>query len=387
MPRSLSRPRVLRLLPELDYGGVETLVVAQAELMQRERFDYRVCTFWKKGAAARHIEALGVRVDTLECDPNPRNPRAFPALAAYVAREGFDVVHASVVEANVHAGLLRTLPGAPAVAIEEVGMVERRLRSRVVFGAAYRLADVVVGVSRRTVESTQQQHWLPARKLRLIYNTINQRFFAPALPQPGRTPMKLLAVARLVKAKNHVTLLRALAAIPPGERPHLTIAGKGPLREELEASAKALGVDGAVTFAGYIDDVRPLLDDADAYLMPSFSEGTSVSLAEAMARVRPVLTSRTDGIDEVMEGYEPGWQVPVTDVAAWADGIRRLQALRVEDRERLGQLGRSLVTANMSVTGWHEKFEALYEELARLAHARRQRLRNRLLAPLWQRTP
>ena len=57
MQLASKRPRVIRLIPVLDFGGVESRFVLLSRLIDRSRFDFRVCTFWKDGAAARAVEA------------------------------------------------------------------------------------------------------------------------------------------------------------------------------------------------------------------------------------------------------------------------------------------------------------------------------------------
>lgn len=365
------RPSILRLMPVMDFGGVESRIVTQSALMDRERFDFRVCTFWKKGDAAKRVEALGVVVDELGTDPDPRNPRALKRLAEYVFSHGVDVVHASILEANLHAAAVRRLPGAPSVAIEEVGNPERSLKARVAFGAIYRSADVVIGVGEKTCRLLRTNHWLPEKKVRLIYNAINPRFLEPTVALPTRARPQLLAVGRLVDVKNHEVVLRALSQLAPHERPLLKLAGEGPLRASLERLIGELGLHHDVQLLGFRSDVRELLDDADGYVMSSFSEGTSISLAEAMARARPVLTSWANGIDEAMVGYEAGWQHDPRDTSAWVDGLRRLTVMTREERTRLGALARGVVSARMSVDRWRGQLEGLYLELTASARARR----------------
>lgn len=363
-------------MPVLDFGGVESRIVTQSALMDRERFDFRVCTFWKKGNAAARIEATGVEVDELGIDPSPLNPRATARLAAYVRSNGFEVIHASILEANFHAALLRAIPGAPSVAIEEVGMPRRRLHGRVGLGAVYRLADVVVGVSEKTCAALRQEHWLPLKKTRLIYNAVNPEFLEAVMPPTVRPRLRLLAVGRLVEVKNHAVLLRALASLPASERPELRIAGEGPLHSELEGLRRELRLEESVQFLGFRQDVKALLDDSDVYVLPSFSEGTSISLAEAMARARPVVVSRADGIDEAMTGYPEGWQLDPRDSNAWAEAIRRMSELNDDARRGLGEYGRATVAARMSPLAWRQSLEGMYQELA-------ERTRGRWGSLLW----
>jgi glycosyltransferase involved in cell wall biosynthesis len=374
---SSERPRILRLTPVLDFGGVESRLVTQSGLMDQSVLDYRVCTFWKHGAAARAVEANGVQVDELGVDPSPKNRRALARLTEYVFDTRVDVVHASIVEANFHAALMRAIPGAPSVAIEEVGKLQRSVAARAVFGAVYRQADVVIGVSSRTCDALRSEHWLSASKVRLIYNSINPRFLTLPTVSPEHSPLRLLAVGRLVEVKNHQSVLEGLARIAPSQRPRLDIVGEGPLRQDLEASIQRLRLEDSVHLLGYRDDVVQLLDACDAYVISSFSEGTSISLAEAMARARPVVASKAEGVNEAMEGYPGGWQVAPTDMAGWADAFRRLSELSADERRALGRQARATIEQRMSPTRWKAQLEALYLELAERARVRRSRWRSR----------
>ena len=63
MNTSHERIKVVRLIPVLDFGGVESRFILQSKLIDRERFDFRVCTFWKPGAAAEKIRESGIEVE------------------------------------------------------------------------------------------------------------------------------------------------------------------------------------------------------------------------------------------------------------------------------------------------------------------------------------
>ena len=64
--------RVVRVVPVLDFGGVESGLVVHGRLHDRTAFDLRVCTFWKAGRAADAVRREGVPVDVLGVDPSIR---------------------------------------------------------------------------------------------------------------------------------------------------------------------------------------------------------------------------------------------------------------------------------------------------------------------------
>ncbi len=109
----------------------------------------------------------------------------------------------------------------------------------------------------------------------------------------------LLAVGELIKRKNHESLIRAIADMP---KIYLTIAGQGVLQEHLAKLIKESGLEDRVKLLGFRKDISELCTAADIFALPSYQEGLSVALMEAMACGKPCAVSRirgnTDLIDE-----------------------------------------------------------------------------------------
>src|SRR5262249_30238894 len=141
------------------------------------RFDFRVCTFWKKGAAARMIERRGTTVDNLGCDPSIRNPQATWALTRYLRWTRPDVLHASIGEANFHAALVGRPSGVQATIMEEQGLPDRRLPARLVHAGLYRRVDAVVAASEAARRYVLEREWAPSQRVHLLHNCARPEFF------------------------------------------------------------------------------------------------------------------------------------------------------------------------------------------------------------------
>ena len=134
----------------------------------------------------------------------------------------------------------------------------------------------------------------------------------------------LLSVGDLNKNKNHRAVLEALARME-NRNLHYVVCGRGPLKEELEAFAREKGLGDRVRFVGYRNDIPAFYAMADVFVFPSFREGLSVSVMEAMASGLPIVCSRirgnTDMVEEGVNGYlmEPG------DPDSIAGALRRLE--------------------------------------------------------------
>jgi glycosyltransferase involved in cell wall biosynthesis len=359
----VTRPlHVVRLVPTLDFGGVESRVVLWARRIDRARYAPRVCTFWRFGEAARRVEAEGVPVDHLDVDPSVRNARATRALYRYLRGVRPDVLHASIGEANFHGVLAGRLAAVPRVLVEETGIPGFSPAGRIAFGLAFHAADAVIGVSEATCAYLRGLALGPADKVKLVRNCADASFFEPTSRTAGAAErLRILAVGRLHPVKNYDGLLRALRLVVarfPGA--HLTIAGDGPARAELEALRAALGLEDHVTFLGFRGDVRPLHAASDLFVLPSHSEGLSVALIEAMASGLAPLVSDRGGSPEVVRGLGREVLLEPDDHEAWAEAILRVAALPPEARVELGARTRAIAAERFSPARYLDALDALY---------------------------
>jgi glycosyltransferase involved in cell wall biosynthesis len=114
----------------------------------------------------------------------------------------------------------------------------------------------------------------------------------------------ILSVGELNKRKNHESVIRALANMNEvkNESVHYIIVGQGKLKNRLMSIIKELNMEKNVSLLGFRTDVAELYDLADIYVFPSYREGLSVALMEAMASRLPIACSNIRGnIDLVDE--------------------------------------------------------------------------------------
>lgn len=139
-------------------------------------------------------------------------------------------------------------------------------------------------------------------------------------------------------------LLEALAT----HRPRLDdirvwiIGGEPGLVRSYRTHARERGVVDLVRFAGRIDDVRPFLWAADAFVAPSHYEAFSLSLLEAAAAGLPLVATSISGADEVLEDGVNGLVVQ-PDPNSIARALQRFLALDPASRRSMGDAARRSV--------------------------------------------
>lgn len=156
----------------------------------------------------------------------------------------------------------------------------------------------LVGCSLQVVKSHCGAHYFRRFASEVIYNAVAPEYFRPRVHRalnPGSVP-RIGMVARLDRIKDHMTLIRALAA-ELGLA--VEFAGDGPWRWRLESEARRLGVADRVHFLGF-RNVAPLLETWDIYVHSTTAhEGMGTAVAEAMAAGLPCLVSDLPVMREV----------------------------------------------------------------------------------------
>ena len=168
---------------------------------------------------------------------------------------------------------------------------------------------------------------------------------------------------RLVPIKDVPTLLDAFARMRagwPGSR--LVVAGDGELRSALEARANTLGLGDAVRWVGWRRDLTTLYGAADVVVLSSRSEGTPLTLIEALASGRPAVATAVGGVPDVVRDGQTGMLVPAGDPEAFADAMLRL-ARDPSSRQAMGAAARADMRTRYSAARLADDLDALYRAL------------------------
>jgi glycosyltransferase involved in cell wall biosynthesis len=197
-------------------------------------------------------------------------------------------------------------------------------------------------------------------KINLNYHGIDLSKMTPTTRQraPG-TPLKVVAVGRLVEQKGFSLLVEAVGlAAKAGQQVEVTLIGDGPLQASLEQLAEQHGVRDRILFAGRVGHAQTIatMCASDVLIAPSViakngdRDGIPNVILEAMACGLPIIGSAVSGIPEVVRTGDTGHLVPPEDAAAVAQGIAALYADPVKSHE-MGGNARRFIEKRFGIDG------------------------------------
>lgn len=118
----------------------------------------------------------------------------------------------------------------------------------------------------------------------------------------------ILSVGELNKNKNHEVVLRTLGKLR-NSNIHYVICGQGYMEEYLKNLSTQLNIDNQVHILGFRNDIDAISKVADIFIFPSFREGLSLALMEAMASGLPVICSNIRGNIDLIDSEKGGYLI------------------------------------------------------------------------------
>ncbi|HET9289196.1 MAG TPA: glycosyltransferase family 4 protein [Gaiella sp.] len=398
--RANGRPiRVLRVIARLNVGGPALHVTYLAHGLADRGYE----TTLVAGDVARGEESMAfvadragvdvVRLPGLSRELSPvRDPLAAWRLARIIRRVRPDVVHTHTAKAGAvgrAAALLAGIRPRPVVVHTFHGHVLRgyfgrggTLLFRAIETALARTTDRLVAVSPEVRDELVGLHVAPPEKFSVVRLGIELEprvWFDGDVREVRRRhgiPADKFVVGwfgRMTAVKRTDDLLTMLAGLRErGVDALLLLVGDGDDRELLEQRAHDLGLARSCLFLGYQEDVAPWYAICDAVVLTSASEGTPVTIIEALAAGRAVVATNVGGVPDVVEEGETGFLVRPGDTHALAERLEIL-ARDPDRRGEMGRTGRERVLRRYAVERLVADVDELYRELLETTSATTRR--------------
>jgi glycosyltransferase involved in cell wall biosynthesis len=375
----MKKIKVVHIVPMLSPGGAERVAVHIVTRLNRQRYEPVVVSLRGRLECDldRLLEQAGVVVRYLGKTPG-FDCRMYSRLHRVLRDSRPDIVHTHIQVLRYalpsmllleHASLLHT--------VHNMAEREVELRARWIQRYAFHHGVVPVPVAEKVAVSLKRLYGI--QQCHVIPNCIPVDCYAcPQTPRRewraregfGDQDVLFVCVARFAPQKNHALLLRAFARGPASDpNAHLVLIGEGELREQLEDQVKDLGLSSQVRFLGLRADIPDALGATDVFVLSSDWEGNPLSVIEAMASGRPIVSTAVGGVPDLFESGKEGLMVQPGDVQGLSDSMAYLSANR-EARLSMGMAAARRARENYDVSRMVQAYEELYEDVVNHSHPR-----------------
>lgn len=289
-----------------------------------------------------------------------------PKITKIIREKSIDIVHTHNQGPQFYGSVAGKLAGKAVIHTKHGQNVANSHRRYYLDRFSAFLTDTIVAVSDDAKKICLQQLKIPENKLVTVLNGVDiDQFhrFADKVQYQQERPFIVGTVARLAPEKNHTCLLDACAQlVEKGINFQLKIVGDGPLRNFLAEKCEDLNLQDYVVFEGTRTDIPTALNEFDLFVLPSLTEGVSLTLLEAMSCELPVVATNVGGTPEVVIHGETGLLVSSNDPDQLADAI----VACISDSQRnleMGRAGRARVVESFSLAQVAKKYFELYQGL------------------------
>jgi glycosyltransferase involved in cell wall biosynthesis len=322
------RLRVLFVIPRLVGGGAEQVVVNLLRHIDRASIEPTLTVLTLADGVLNAAVPKDVEIVELH---NDRLRYALLELIGLIRTRRPDLVFSTLDHLNIALGLVRwVLPRKSKLVLRLThfrSLEDRKWRWLV--GLSFRSADLVVVQSREMGARFSELFGTTIRH-EIINNPVaikDVRIAARKGQVTGfdSTHINIVAVGRLVRDKGFDLLIEAFLRLNRSDLT-LTILGEGPIRSSLEAQIVAGGVVDRVRLLGFKTNPYSYMAAADAFVLPSRTEGFPNVLLEALACGTPVVATPVPGVPELLEMVKESEIARTINGEAIAEAIERLLA-------------------------------------------------------------
>jgi len=346
--RYIPYPMMSALLPTLASIGEAAISVPGRVRLYRDA--------WKaaSGAAASRREALLLFAGALPVLKAKPDVVHFEWNSAAIYYLPFYHLFGCPVVISNRGAQMQIAPRNPRRAELKEGLVESFRRAAAVHCVSDAIRDEAV-----TYGMTPDKAWV-------IHPAVDPSFFTPyAGKKPHNETFTILSTGSIIWRKGYEYALIAIRKLVDQVK-HVCykIIGDGSERQRLLYTIDDLNLQEHVQILGKQtpEQVREHLQQADAFLLPSLSEGISNAVLEAMSCGLPVVTTDCGGMSEAVRDGIDGFVVPMRDPDAMGQALKRL-AGDAELRVTMGMASRQRILEQFTLAQQIEHFKAMYISL------------------------
>lgn len=351
----MKRKKVMFFIYQMGNGGAARTLLNILNHMDQEEFEPILVTLDFNGNYENYLNS-DIKFIKLQ---TKRLRSAIIPLAKLLRKEQPHILFSTIPVYNTVAILGRLLSFTNTkVIVREAALLGGTFRENLslrIFGLLYRFANKVISLSEGVKKNLIKRYKVNKKNIQVIYNPIDLQKIKQLVSKGEiheehqsffRKDTKVIVTAgRLVKEKDHQTLLKAFAEVNEQLDSELLILGEGELENDLKNLAKDLHIEQNVHFIGFQQNPYIYFKNADLFVLSSINEGFGHVLVESLAVGTPVVsTNCKPGAEEVLMNGEFGKISEVGDIEGLAHHM--YETLTLPDSEKKKVITKGLKRAN-----------------------------------------
>lgn len=367
--RKNAKIKILHVTFNMGIGGTEQVIRQIIENSDQDRFTHEIlCIDGQIGAIGQALKEKSIHIECTQRKAGTDLKLVF-FIRNLIKQNKVDVLHCHQYTPYFY-GALAAVGLATKVIFTEHGRFfpDRHNPKRRLINPLLALAtDHIIAISKSTADAVAEYEYIPRNKIKVIYNGIGEIESKSLDRRALLTELDLEessryigTISRLEPIKNQAMMINAFhKAKQMFPDLKLVLIGDGAKMQDLKKLTVSLGIEQDVIFTGFIDNPQRYITLFEIFLLSSFSEGTSMTLLEAMSLSKPCVVTDVGGNSEVIINKESGLVVLDNDVESFSKAIIRLLENKGEQK-KFGRAGRTFFEKNFFVQKMISDYQKLY---------------------------
>lgn len=361
--------KVMHITYDMRIGGTEMVIKNLIDGADKQQFEMSVlCIESPLGPFAKDLIQDGITFHELNRQPG-FDKSLIKNIRKIIKKNNIDIIHCHQYTPWVY-GVIAAMFTRTKVIFTEHGRFypdSSTWKRKLINPILNVFTNQVTAISEATKQALVEFENIPEKDINVIYNGIAELTFDAKKVESLRESLNipthhaiLGTVARFDPIKNHIMMLNAFAKVLI-QQPNCTlvIVGDGEERQNIENCIKELKIKENVILVGYEPKPAEHIALMDIFLLSSLSEGTSMTLLEAMSIGKPCIVTNAGGNPEIIIHGKNGLVTKNDDASDFSKAILTMLS-SAEVMTTYGQQGQNIFNDNFSEAAMNKKFTGVY---------------------------
>ena len=367
-----NKKKVLHLTYDMRIGGTEQVIKNIVQSMHGSDFEHSIlCIEQPIGPFGNMLINEGITINAFQ-RKDGFDIALIKQIRNHIKQHNINVLHCHQYTPWVYGSLAAAFTHTKVIFTEhgrfypDSSSWKRKLVNPILVG----FTDKITAISKATQQALVDFEFIPKQKIDVIYNGITELrpdkkkvvTLRSELAIPDNTVV-LGTVARLDPIKNHTMMIKAFGKLlATAPNCCLLIVGDGEEKATLKQLVQELAITDHVIFTGYVEKPVHHLALMDVFLLPSLSEGTSMTLLEAMSLSIPIAATAVGGTPEIVQHKKNGELSANDELQAYHHILETLVSNH-EIRNTYGKQARTDYLHCFTAINMSQRYETLYKTI------------------------